>query len=304
MGDIQDAMSPLPIISPALLRVCKLTYLEARVLIRRNTWNFHRWTNDALYHIPQHVKDSMKSVYLRASALSMEIVRWTYKSKDIVKELRFLRHFTLGLTDEDQGLKGVTKLSWPDNVDWEGRKVPLQIAHFDVGPLFRKGKLTTFRLECPSTYPSSLYPFVWIWAWVELSFRFLLPREAHRTLDQLYAAVVEVLRLSDEHSLRNYQLLLVDGPVYLKTGEELRGVISLIQRIWEDNGVRVWARDPVGFERGTVITFQRVVMVEMGEREEWGDSELVAEVRRGQKPPNFPVVVDFSKLPSFITVVH
>lgn len=304
VGDIQGAMRPLPIISPALLRVCKQIYMEARIFIRRNTMNFTSWSNNALCHIPKQVKDSMHSAYYRVGAESS-----AGGANPITQRLRFLRHLTLGLLDDDEGLKGATKPSWPNEDQWQNQRVPNGIIYSYVGKLFREGKLKTFRLECPSTYTSALYPFVWVWACVERSFRDLLLRDTHHPLEQLYAAFTEFLRWSDETTFLVYQRMLVDGPVYLETGEELRRAISRIQKIWEDNGVRVSARDPEGFERGTVITFERVITEEKGEREAWGDNELVPEIRRGAQPPNFPVVVDLSKLdtsrlPSFITVVY
>lgn len=303
VGDIQAAMSPLPIVSPALLRVCKQIYMEARMFLRCNTLNFTRWTNDALWKIPQQIKANLGSAYFRIGVLDLSKWRGNIKNRTVDMELPLLRHFTLGLRDDDPGLIGAPSRPPLDADEREARRAALEIICFHVARLFRKGKLTTFRIECPSTYPSSLYPFVWVWAWVEDCIRSLLPMQAQRTLDPLYVAVVEVLRWSDESAFFNYQPLLENGPVILSTGEDLHGVISRIAQIWEDNGVLVSARDPVGFERGTVITFQRVVTGETDEQQHWGDNELVPKVRRGEPSPNFPLVVDLKRLAPWVDVV-
>lgn len=299
VGDIQAATSSLPIISPALLRVCKQIHREAHFLLRRNTWNFIHFSNYVLRSIPQPLKDSIRSVYFRAGALTEP--KGPGMCAYVTSQLRGVRTLTLGLRDDDEGLKGATEqpLTRPE-AELKGENAVLYIIRFHVWELFREGRMTTFRLECPSTYPSELYPFVWVWAWVQRTYRSLLPVRLHRTLDPLYAAVLEVLQWRETTSLLDYQRLLAKK-VYVATGEELPRAVARIAQVWQENGVHVSARDPEGFERGTVITFQKVDAVEADGQESWGDNELAPKVRRGRTSPNFPrPAFDLSKIPKEI----
>ncbi|KAJ5157265.1 uncharacterized protein N7482_008365 [Penicillium canariense] len=251
------------IITPALLRVCSQIHHEAKHYINNNQWRLNRWSARTIADIPQSVRDKVQALFLGRDPSGSSAPDGTPSNQfespiELISSLPNVQHITLGMLEDDKGLSGTPK---PGDMVVAStlfeRQEPWSRFHI-YKYLFQRGSFKSISLECMWTYPSCLYPWVYLWSWVTTMSWELLPHQVQPKLKEPLREVTSHLGFYDNGFLptyRNYAPLLDSSN---ERTAVFRTLLCRLREVWEDFGVRVYARDPTSYERGTMVVFERM----------------------------------------------
>lgn len=258
------AQGPGGIVCPALLLVCKQIYYEGKEYLERNQWRLNRWSTDPITHIPQSVRNKVASLFLGRDPTGLFAAPGTIQNPSVawlVKCLPNIKHLTVGMMEDDKGLSGTPSPGVKVNYDDEEGLYGVMSLLVTYTSLFKRGSIKSISLECIKKYPSSLYQWVYLWSWVTTltlhMLALLAPGDTKKLLELLGEIDLLLGRFERGRvpTYRDYTPLLESSH---ESAARLRTLSRLLQEAWEGLGIRVSARDPSPFERGTMIVFERI----------------------------------------------
>ncbi|OKO93713.1 hypothetical protein PENSUB_11992 [Penicillium subrubescens] len=270
------------IVSPALLLVCKQIYYEGKKYLERNQWRLDRWSTDPIVNIPHSVRDKVASLFLGRDTVGLFTPPGTVRDDKsvfgLVHRLPNIQHLTVGMMEDDKGLSGTPSPGDKVNYDDEDNLYGALSWLATYKPLFKRGSIKSISLECIKKYPSNLYPWVYIWSWVTTMTLHILdhgtPEKFEKMTDLLQEIDLLLGRFESGRvpTYRNYAPLLESSH---ESAARFRTLSDVLQEIWEGFGIRVSARDPGPFERGTMIVFERISAGGGADEVVGGEGELV-----------------------------
>ena len=266
-NDLLAVESIRGIVSPALLLVCKQIYNEARHLLRQNQWRLNRWCTFVIADLPASARANVTSLFLGRDPSGHYGPAGTRPAlvtfHNMVKHLPNIQHLTIALVNDDKGLTGpFPPMAKYDDLDGVPKGDPIYRLQMNKHIFQRGSMIKTIGLECIKTYPSRMYPWVYMWTWVTYLAMCVLPDYGDRPkLQKLRDLIGEV----DKHlgsygfggilAYRDYSRLQDPSN---EPGEDTHALLRRLRETWEEFGIRVSARDPSPFERGTMIVFERI----------------------------------------------
>ncbi|KAJ5183462.1 hypothetical protein N7492_001078 [Penicillium capsulatum] len=256
------------IISPALMRTCRQIYQESRNLIWRNQIRLDHCRLQGL-NLPRLTLGAIRDLYIgdgmscppiirdRTSPNSLSNVR--YESKALVlQKFTWLQHLTFHFGLHDPGMLGQTTFKCIEGENFDQLMTPLNIIPF-AGLRMQRDKLRSISLECPITYSSVLYPSVYGWTWVYHVGLMILSKQSQgelRRCDSILSRFVgesNMIPSGSDSKPRRYDLMVSDDT----HSQEIQRLLDEIQRVFTRSHIRVYARDPKAWERGTMLVFER-----------------------------------------------
>lgn len=258
------------VVTPELLNTCRLVRAEARWLIWQNQMRLDRFSWQGLDHIPWVVTQSISSLYIGDGTQTLPVLidgskptdprHLRFERYEVMRRFTMLKHVTIHLPLEDPGLLGKEEFAKDFDREFERKSIPFRIIA-QWANRFKEGRLRTVNLECGITYPSDVYPYVYIWAWVQnLAPRILL--RAKMEVWDLYGQVDDFAGRPCDSIARWVQGVPRQYKAFTKPDPSCADKIQLlygkIKAMWNRFGIEITARDPTRFERGTILEFRNI----------------------------------------------